>query len=89
MKTYDKIDLLSKQIMEANVFARGEEIIIYINPSDESLKASLESKTGFTLTISATDFIGGTKAVIKTKNILIDNSFLTKLTEAKDDFHSF
>lgn len=86
IKTPDYIDLLEKQITSANEFARGEEVTIYINPSDESLKAELEIKTGVTLTISTIDFIGGTRAVIHKQNILIDNSFLTKLEESKDSF---
>jgi len=86
MKTSDYVDLLATQITAANEFARGDEIIVYINPSDESLKTSLESKTGVTLTISSTNFIGGTRAVIHAKSILIDNSFLSKLAEAKNNF---
>ncbi len=86
MKTPDYMNLLAKQITTANNFARGEEVTIYINPSDENLKAELESKAGVTLTISTIDFIGGIRAVIHKKNILIDNSFLTKLEESKDTF---
>lgn len=86
MKTPDYIDLLAKQIIDANNFARGEEVTIYINPSDKNLKETLESKTGVTLTISTIDFMGGTRAVIHKQNILIDNSFSTKLAESKNTF---
>lgn len=86
MKTSEYFDMLAAQITAAKDFARGEEITIYINPSDEALKVSLESKTEATLTISVNDFIGGTRAVIHSKSILIDNSFLTKYAEAKDAF---
>jgi len=86
MKTSDYLDLLATQITAASEFARGEEITFYINPSDESLKSSLETKTGVAITISTTDFIGGTRAVIQARSILIDNSFVTKLAEAKNNF---
>ncbi len=84
MKTSEYFDLLAKQITEAKNFAGNEEVTIYINPTDISLKANLEANTKAVLTVSTIDFIGGTRAVIHDKNILIDNSFLTKLEEAKN-----
>lgn len=86
MKTPDYFELLKNQIIDSYNFARGEEVTIYINPSDETLKAALESQTGVTLTVSETDFMGGIRAVIHKQNILIDNSFLTKLSESKSTF---
>lgn len=86
MKTEAYTDLLIKQIHNAIQFARGEKMTVYINPSDAEKKACLEAKTGIELTVSATDFKGGTRAVIHEKSILIDNSFLTKLAEEKDTF---
>ena len=38
------------------------------------------------LTISAEDFRGGVRAVIRSRNILIDNSFSTQLKEQYDKF---
>lgn len=86
MKTPEYFDLLTTQITKAKTFARDDEIIIYINPSDEGLKQLLEENTGVKLTVSSRNFYGGTRAVIHSKNILIDNSFLTKLSEAKSSF---
>lgn len=86
MKTPEYTSLLIKQIKEAKQFARGEEITIYINPSDESKKAELEAATDAALTISSYSFMGGTRAVIPSKNILIDNSFQNKMDEIKDKF---
>ncbi|MDF2544044.1 MAG: hypothetical protein K0S47_3762 [Herbinix sp.] len=86
MQTPEYVNLLCTQIMNANNFAKGDGITIYINPSDEQKKAFLEEKTGVVLTISNRDFIGGTRAVISSNNILIDQSFLTKLEEARDSF---
>jgi vacuolar-type H+-ATPase subunit E/Vma4 len=86
LTTSNYFDLLCSQIKAAKDFARDEDITIYINPTDTNLKASLEANTGAVLTVSNRDFIGGTRAVIQDKNILIDSSFLTRLAEAKSTF---
>ena len=86
MKTPDYEELLSKMIKEAHDFSKGQEIMIYINPSDQNLKSRLEEKTGVELIVSNRDFIGGIRAVIPSHSILIDNSFLTKLAEEKSSF---
>lgn len=86
MNTEEYTSLLAKHIQEAKEFARKDEVIIYINPSDAYLKELLEDKLKVTLTISATDFIGGTRAVIHDKNILIDHSFSSKILEVKESF---
>lgn len=85
-KTPDYIHTLAKQITEASKFSRGNAITIYINPSDGDKKEELEKLTGLELTISATNFIGGMRAVIHARNILIDNSFASRLAEQKDSF---
>ena len=84
--THEYNDMLIRQIREAKEFAKEDEIIIYIDPSDTSRLAGLEMATGVGLTISQYSFLGGTRAVIPSKNILIDNSFQTKLAEAKEAF---
>ncbi|MBH1942343.1 V-type ATP synthase subunit E [Mobilitalea sibirica] len=86
MKSPAYVKYLSNKIAEAYEFARGEEIIIYINPSDEALKSVLEKITGVNLTISNRDFMGGIRAVIPSRTILIDHSFTTKLSEQKETF---
>lgn len=86
METEEYEKCLEKQIRDALAFARGDKITIYINPTDEGKKAALEKATEATLTVSAIDFIGGTRAVISERNILIDRSFLTKMEEEKDSF---
>lgn len=74
------------QIKKALIFARDEEIIIYINPTDEAKKQKLEQETGAVLTISKMDFGGGIRAVIHSKNILIDESFATRLEQEKNSY---
>ncbi|MDD3174591.1 MAG: V-type ATP synthase subunit E [Herbinix sp.] len=86
MKTSEYEDLLCSQIKKASDFAKGDAITIYINPSDAQKIIKLEEKTGISLTVSDRDFIGGSRAVIPSRSILIDNSFLTKLEEEKSSF---
>ncbi|MCI8416319.1 MAG: hypothetical protein HFI33_02255 [Lachnospiraceae bacterium] len=78
--------MLVRQIQEALEFAAGQEIIIYIDPADSSRKMELEAKVQAPLTISQYSFFGGMRAVIPSKNILIDQSFETKIEEEKERF---
>lgn len=86
MQTKEYEDYLVRSIRKATEFAPGEEMTIYINPSDEKRLSDLESITGTRLTVSTEDFIGGTRAVIRERNILIDNSFKTLLRNEYDKF---
>lgn len=86
MQTEAYEDYMIQSIRKAIIFASGEEMTIYINPSDESRRSDLEDASGARLTISAEDFIGGTRAVIRGRNILIDNSFKTQLGNEYDKF---
>lgn len=86
MKTEAYGDFLVKCIRQATHFAGQEPVTIYINPSDEGKRSDLEDATGVHLTVSAEDFIGGVRAVIRSRNILIDNSFRTQLRNEYDKF---
>lgn len=86
MQTADYQKYLEKSIQKAIKFAAGEEMTIYINPTDAKHKPELELATGVSLTVSKEDFIGGTRAVIRGRNILIDNSFKTLLLNEYDKF---
>ena len=87
MRTPAYTELLCAQIKNAVAFAKdGDSITLYINPTDADKKSELESKTGVALTVSDRDFIGGIRAVISSRSILIDNSFLTKIEESRSNF---
>lgn len=86
MKTEAYEDFLVKCIRKAVDFADGEAMTIYINPSDEQKRSDLEDACRTKLTVSAEDFIGGVRAVIRGRNILIDNSFKTQLRNEYDRF---
>lgn len=79
--------LLNRQIQEAEDLAGNDEMLIYLDPADESKQRRISLHNHNTnIKISQYSFTGGTRAVIPSKNILIDNSFQTKLEEAKRDF---
>ena len=86
MKTEAYTDFLIKCIQQAKHFAGSDPVVIYLNPSDDLKRSDLEDATGVHLTISAEDFIGGVRAVIRSRNILIDNSFKTQLRNEYDKF---
>lgn len=86
MKTEEYTALLEHQILSAVKFSGDDKIHIYLNPTDSDKKSLLESRTDTELLISNEDFIGGTRAVIHEKNILIDSSFLSRLEEQKESF---
>lgn len=86
MKTDAYEDYLVKCIRKAVAFASGDSMTIYINPSDENRIHDLEDASGARLTISAEDFTGGMRAVIRSRNVLIDNSFKTALQNEYDNF---
>lgn len=81
---YEK--LLAKQIRKDMRFARGEQIIIYIDPADHEHLTGLQMMTGAALTVSEYSFGGGTRAVLPDRNVLIDDSFETRLKEIMETF---
>ncbi len=83
-KTKEYENYLLKLIDTAINFSNGHEMTLYIDPSDASLKDSLEKKSKKTITISDENFLGGIRAIITEKNILIDESFSTKISEEKE-----
>ena len=88
-KNLELKEKLFKEVREkltAVTFAGNDKLTLYLDPSDEAHKASLEQKLSVTLTISAMPFLGGVRAVIPEKNILIDNSFETLLNEERENF---
>lgn len=86
MKTPAYTSLLISQIKKAKEYAANESITIHINSTDAPLKKELEAATNSTLTISETDFLGGSRAIIPSRNILIDHSFTTRIKDAKEAF---
>ncbi len=87
MKTPEYIDLLIQQILAAKKLAENDAILIYMDPIDEDKIPVVAKATGAEIIPSQYSFMGGTRAIITSMHILIDNSFETKLAEAKENFH--
>jgi len=86
MQTENYKKLLVKQINETVSFAKDDQVEIYINRSDEDKKDMLEKETGVKILISETDIMGGIRAVLRAKNVLVDYSFIEKLSQEKEAY---
>lgn len=86
MATPQYAALLDRQITEARKVAGDHELIVYMDPADEPLVQGLSLQNRNAVKLSAYSFSGGTRAVIPDAHILIDNSFETKLEEARRSF---
>lgn len=88
METREYQHLLECQIKKAAAFAGDDEIIIYLDPADQDKVQRLALHHGNAeIRTSEYSFSGGCRAVIPSRHILIDNSFETKLEEAREKFH--
>lgn len=86
METQEYQQLLEEQVRQAKAFAGKDELIIYMDPSDGDKLQRIALHHSAVIKLSEYSFNGGTRAVIPGKHILIDNSFETKLNEARHEF---
>ena len=86
METQEYQRLLDHQVKAVKEFAGDEELIVYMDPSDVDKVQRIALHHNASIKISEYSFNGGTRAVIPGKHILIDNSFETKLSEARHEF---
>ena len=84
--TPEYLEYLSERIQEARDFAGEDALVVYLDPADQNWIPELAARFGFAPVVSREAFMGGMRAVIHSKNILIDNSFATLLREAKEEF---
>ena len=88
METAQYQRLLERQIRRAREVAGDDELIIYMDPtdSDKLPRIALHQGEGVDIRLSQYSFGGGTRAVIPSKNILIDNSFDALIAGEKRHF---
>ncbi len=84
--TEDYLKFLVKQVNAALKVARGEKIDIFLDARDARLKERLEKATGRSVIMDGRTFYGGIRAEIPKKNILIDNSFESKMDEWMENY---
>ena len=80
-------DWLEDKIKQSFEIAENDSVQIYLTAKDSAKAEELTKRTGITPLISETDFLGGIRAVIPEKNILIDNTFLTAFENEKERFN--
>lgn len=87
--TPEYISYLAENIKK--VVSADPDSIIYLIKEDMKLVPEINAKLNANLSYreSEENFIGGFKAYLNKKNIVIDNSFLTKLNAEKDKFNPF
>ena len=85
-KTTEYENYLTTKIKEALDFAENDEISIYLSPEDSSLAEKLQQSTGAAIQIAKDSFLGGIRATIPQKNILIDHSFAGNFEAAYKEF---
>lgn len=78
--------LLIKKIKEAQAFAKGGELTVYLDAEDAPFMERVKSETGCTPVLSEESFGGGIRAVIPSKNMLLEESFSEKLRKEREGF---
>lgn len=79
-------EYLAEKIHDARSFAGEDELHIYLAAEDGDLLENMIHKTRCPLEVSDVSFLGGIKATIPSKNILIDNSFLENFNAVRREF---
>lgn len=77
---------LITKIKEALDFAENDEISVYLSPEDSALAEKIQQATGAVIQIAKDSFLGGIRATIPQKNILIDHSFAGNFEAAYKEF---
>ena len=78
---------LEDKVKKALDAAQEDPLEIYLSPGDKDLAEEIERRTGIRPQISQNSFLGGIRAVIPEKNILIDYTFNTLLEAEKENFN--
>lgn len=78
---------LNHMIEEVINLSNGLYTKIFLNKDDYSLKDKLKLPTNAVLLISENDILGGIRAIIDEKNIMIDKCYATILQEQRDSFY--
>lgn len=78
--------LLVDLVLKAKEFAQDEEIVIYLSRDDADKKEIIEQRSGVPLELSEVPFRGGIQAKIPSRNIFINNSFSSRVEDAKRNY---
>lgn len=80
------VTYLEKQIEIIQTIAGRDTIKWFLDSTDASLKDLLERKYNITINLNKTPILGGILAKIPSKNLYVDETFLSKMKEARETF---
>lgn len=86
MSTPEYTEYLCRQVRKVKEFAGEDQVEISLSPEDKDLAGKISREAGVPLTVSEESFLGGIRAAIPHKNILIDNSFQEGLNTLRREF---
>lgn len=81
------IDFLKNQISTIVETYGKYEITIFIDPDDAGLLDTLKKGVNNRIKVYDIEFLGGTRTIVPEKNILVDNSFKTRLADEQEHFN--
>ena len=79
-------ELLDNMAVRVMSEAQGEQVKLYVNETDREKIPHLASLTGTDVFVSTHQMIGGIRAKIEARNILIDSSFASRLDEFREGY---
>lgn len=85
-QTSEYMDYLIDKVKEALDFAGEDDLSLYLSPEDSDLLEELQKRTGAAIELSESSFLGGIRATIPHKNILIDHSFAGNFESVYKEF---
>lgn len=85
-KTEEYKAFLRQKIAAAEKYAGEDTMQIYLDTADANLREELADGAGCEILVSKEPFGGGIRAVIRDRNLLMDESFDRKLAEEKEKF---
>lgn len=85
-KTPEYVELLKSQISKIVNNYQDLDITVYIDSEDSHLLNQLKGSFHVNIQVYDKDFFGGTRTIVPERNILIDNSFKTRLVEEQENF---
>ena len=80
------IESLVRHIRRILDMVQNNPVTIYVDASDEKLIPEMEKRCGVKLSVGPREFLGGVRAAVPSKNILIDYSYASRLEEEKNNF---
>ena len=85
-KQKEYVEFLKKQIKEVENYANDNDYVVYVDAEDSNLIPELTKVVNVKIEVAKDRIWGGIRAIIESRNILIDNSFVSKLADEKSKF---